>query len=209
MPNEHARAYAAFMFYLQMGVERSLDKAYRLFMAEPQGSDKRASGRWGMWSRDWGWESRANAWDDFMAAETRRGLAQTDSENAKIRVRNLTNAQNLAMVIFGKAELGNLSTTDARNLLPQALRALEITAESLREEFGVGARPTTDRSLQVVADVGGIGNIRDLDTDQLIKGILAESQGIDIDDLDKYRISGQGALVRREIGGNSQSNGVR
>ena len=209
MPNEHPRAFASFMVYLQLGVDRSIDKAYRMATGEPQGSTKRASGRWRTWASDWGWMSRAGAWDDFLASETRRGMMQVDIENAKIRIRNLTNAQNLAMVILGKVDASNLSPTDARNILPQALRALEMTVDSLREEFGVGARPTTDRSLQVTADVSGTENIKDLDTDTLIKGILAEAQGIDIDTLDEYRVSGQGSLVRRTILGSPESNGIR
>ena len=209
MPGEHVRAYAAFMIYLRLGVERSLDKAYRLHMGEPQESTKRASGRWGAWSVNHGWESRAAAWDDFMAAETRRGMIQVESENAKTRIRNLTNAQNLAMVMLGKMEAQTLSPTDARNLLPHALRALEMTADSLREEFGVGARPTTERSLQVTADVSGVENIRDLDTADLVKRMLGEAAGIDPDDLDDYRVTGHDTIVRREIGSSPNSNGVR
>lgn len=209
MPNEHARAYAAFHVYMTMGVGRSLDKAYRLFMGEPQESTKRASGRWHQWSATWAWESRANAWDDFLSAETRRSLVQGEAENARTRIRNLTNAQNMAMLILGRADIPNLHSTDARNLLTEALRALEMTAESLREEFGVPTRATTNRELQVTADMGGLANIRDLDTDQLIMGVLAEAQGIDPHDLDNYRLTGHGTLVRREIGGGAESNGVR
>lgn len=200
MPSEGAKPWAAFNLYLRLGPDRTVDEVWRQMTGEPPGSGRRASGRYGTWAATWGWLSRATAWDDYLAAEARRAMIQTAEENARVRVRNLTSTQNTAMLILQKADIASLSTTEARNLLPHALRALEVTAESLRDEFGVNARPTTNRdfSLSVEAKTG-IRSAEDLDDDELLIRILADAAGIpEGDDLSGYRIDGKGEIVRVE-----------
>ena len=208
MPSEGPKPWAAFNVYLQLGPERTVDLTWKLITGEPLESVRRATGRFQTWAATWGWLSRAHAWDEFLAAEARRAMIQQTEENARIRIRNLTNTQNQMMLVLKQADLGNLDSTEARKLLPQVVRALEMTAESLREEFGVGARPT--RGLQVVADLGGIRRVEDFDDDELLLSILAEKAGLpEGTDLSRYRINGKGTLVRIEESSPSQSNGVR
>lgn len=210
MPNEGPKPWAAFNVYLQLGTERTVDLVWKMISGEPIESTRGASGRFTHWASTWGWVRRANAWDDYLAAASRRAMIQQTGENAKIRIRNLTQAQNAAMLILQKADLGNLDSTEARNLLPHATRVLEITAESLREEFGVGARPTTSRELTVTADLSGIRRVEDFDDEELILRILADAAGFpEGTDLSRYRVNGHGAIVRIEESGPSQSNGVR
>lgn len=177
MPDEGAKPWAAFLTFLRLGPDRSLDKAYCEAMGRPPGSS-RASGRWNAWNSAWAWRARAAAWDAHLERESQRGLVASGIENARTRVRNITNVQNAAMVIIGKADLANLDSTEARKLLPIALRALDETAESLREEFGVAARPTTSRELIVTGEMeSGIAAVEDFDDDELLTKIAAREQG--------------------------------
>lgn len=209
MPSEGPKPWAAFNVYLRLGPERTVDLVWKMMSGEPLESDRRASGRYGTWASTWMWLARANAWDDFLAAEARRAMVQQSEENARIRIRNLTYALNQAMVIIQRADLASLGSTEARKLLPHASRALEITAESLREEFGVAARPTTNRDFSVTADLG-IRRVEDFDDDELLLSILAEKAGLpEGTDLTRYRINGKGTLVRIEESSPGKSNGVR
>jgi hypothetical protein len=193
MPDEGAKPWAAFLTYLRLGPERSLDKAYNEAMGRPEGSS-RASGRWNIWNSEWAWGVRAKAHDAHIEREATRGLVTTATENKRTRVRNITGAQNAAMLIIGKADLASLDKTEARKLLPVALRALEETAESLREEFGVAARPTTSRELIVTGQVdGGIVPVEDFDDDELLTRIAAREQGFDDDT--EGEVNGRGEFI--------------
>jgi len=198
MTDESTKAYLAFNTYLQLGPDRSVDAAYRLAMNEPAGSSKRASGRWTKWANTYGWVARAAAWDEFVAAEARRGLLKTAEENQIHRVRQLTNTMNLGMAILGKADINSLSPNDARKLLPTALRAIEMASESLREEFGVDARPTTNRELSVHADLGAKGD-EALDQESLLALIVRDELGAGANP-SEFRVNGAGKVVPIEGG---------
>jgi hypothetical protein len=202
MPDEGSKPWAAFNVYLQLGPDRTIDQAWRIITGGRQESDRRASGRYSIWAARFTWLARALAWDEYLAAQARKALIQSAEENARIRVRNLTSLSNQAMMIVQRADLKSLSNNDARKLLPQAIRALEMTAESLREEFGVGTRPTTNRELSVHMNAeSGIGSDEELDNAQLLKRIIADSLGLSPDtDLDRYRVNGQGTLTRLSDG---------
>ena len=211
MPSEGSKPWAAFNVYLQLGPDRTVDQTWRIVAGEPLESVRRATGRYQTWAAKWGWLARALAWDEYLASQARQAMIQTAEENARIRVRNLTQMMNQAMVIIQRADLKSLSNTEARKLLPQASRALEIGAESLREEFGVKARPTTSRDLSMhVEATTGIRSDEDLDNAQLLKRILADDAGIpEGEDLSRYRINGKGSLTRLSNGSGGHTNGVR
>lgn len=78
LPNESARAYAAFVIYRDMGAVRSLDKAYHHATGQ-QESGKRAPGRWTQWSVQHQWSDRAAAWDAMLRS---RELAQREAAQA-------------------------------------------------------------------------------------------------------------------------------
>lgn len=193
MPDEGAKPWAAFLIYRNMGINRSVDKAYCVSMGRAEGSS-RASGRWNVWNSTWAWHSRAAAFDAHLEQEAVRGLAGTATENKRTRIRNITNVQNSAMLILHKADLANLDSTEARKLLPLALRALDETAESLREEFGVAARPTTSRELIVTGEIeGGVLTPDDFDDDELLTRIAAREQGYD--DSVEGTVNGRGEFI--------------
>jgi len=211
MPSEGPKPWAAFNVYLQLGPERAVDDVYRRVKGEPAGSTLQASGRFKVWASKFGWLVRALAWDEYLAAQARQAMIHTAEENARLRVLHLSQTMNQAMVIIQRADLKSLSNTEARKLLPTALRALEIGAESLREEFGVGSRPTTNRefALHVEAKTG-IRSDEDLTHDELLKRVLADAAGLpENEDLARYRIDGKGSLTRLSNGSTNGTNGVR
>lgn len=209
MPSEGSKPWAAFNVYLQLGRDRTVDLTWRMTTGQPPNSVKRATGGFQKWASTWAWLPRAAAWDEFLAAEARRAMIQVAEENARIRIKTLTTTLDGAMIILEQADLKALSNTEARKLLPTALRALEIATGSLREEFGVGARPTTHRDFSLRVEAG-IRSDEELDTNQLLKRILADAAGIPEDeDLERYRFNGQGSLTRLPDGSSSHTNGVR
>lgn len=62
-PKETARAYAAFKVYLDLGKDRSADRAW----SKVTGRNGGRSGHWGEWSVKWRWVERATAYDLHMA----------------------------------------------------------------------------------------------------------------------------------------------
>lgn len=85
-PGETKQSYRAFSIYRDMGVGRSLDKAYVLFLSEqrhdstktaPKKAATEAPRHWSDWSSKFGWVERASAFDAHMDAELQ---AQFESE---------------------------------------------------------------------------------------------------------------------------------
>jgi len=70
--DESFKAYAAFVAYRDLGVDRSIDKAYAAKRAaQQQPNDKptssgRASRYWAEWSTRYNWVERAMAYDDYL-----------------------------------------------------------------------------------------------------------------------------------------------
>jgi len=84
---ETSKAYAAFVAYLELGPERSIDAAFR-----QQNGSRKAAGRpfwWHRWSSKWSWVARAEAFDHHeltekieARAEVRERLRQQAIDNA-------------------------------------------------------------------------------------------------------------------------------
>lgn len=78
---EPMRAYDAFCAYRDLGVSRSIDRAYRLYQRgrevaseglEVATKRKRATGRWGIWASQWDWKDRAERYDSHLESERRK-----------------------------------------------------------------------------------------------------------------------------------------
>lgn len=70
-PNETPKAYAAFAVYRDLGVGRSIDKAYAATRAVQRQADgksasRRASRYWMEWSTKYHWVERVTAYDDHL-----------------------------------------------------------------------------------------------------------------------------------------------
>jgi hypothetical protein len=91
-PAEGPKAYKAFLLYRNLGARRSLDAAYQLSLPEQQKSNKRATGRWTEWSRQFQWLTRAQAWDTWRQAEHERIEQELEKEEIQ-RVMSLRYAK--------------------------------------------------------------------------------------------------------------------
>ncbi len=74
---ETSTAYAAFLAYRDMGIKRSIDKAWAAYRAKTgnAGATNQPSGQFCAQSSRFRWSERARAWDDHLAAERDRVAA--------------------------------------------------------------------------------------------------------------------------------------
>ncbi len=76
LPEESAKAYAAFAVYRDLGPQRSLAKCAETYY----GSSKNLA-QIGLWSRKHAWVDRARAYDDFLELERRSAIAAYEREH--------------------------------------------------------------------------------------------------------------------------------
>ncbi len=137
-PGETSAAYAAFCTYRDLGPGRSLDAAYARAQGLQKG-DKRASGHFQRWHRDYAWRSRAEAFDAFLDQAKR----QAEVEKWKQRGEELVEKQfAVAMAMLKKAEQ-MLAFPLARQTAEQAGEegaTIEVTIEPAKWNFNSIAR---------------------------------------------------------------------
>lgn len=83
LPEETNPAWVAFQTYLDLGLERSLDKAFRKLKNREETAI--APGRWNVWSRTHRWVERARAWDDHLAQKEREAKERAIAELGRRR----------------------------------------------------------------------------------------------------------------------------
>ena len=191
MPDEHPRAYFAFNVYLQLGTNRSIDKAY-VEATGKQGFP--ASGKWKQWSGKWKWFQRAGAWDRHLAETARRAIIDTAEASAKSRIASLRGMMGIGMQVLSKADVSSLTPEEARILLPAAARIVELATSGLREEYGVQQRPELHGHIVATSGIRQLGEFYDFD---LLKKIAAKEQGLGDIDPEEYDVTGAGIVVPR------------
>lgn len=72
LSQESTKAYAAFLEYRNMDVDRSIDAAWKRYSK----TDKITPGYFRQWSVTYHWVERARAWDDFIEAEAQKKIAK-------------------------------------------------------------------------------------------------------------------------------------
>jgi hypothetical protein len=88
-PDESAKAYAGFKFYLELEpAKRSIDTAWRVAKGQQKGS-KRPPGHFMRWYENHAWKSRAEAWDDHLAAKEFLATEEAIVDGAKERARRI------------------------------------------------------------------------------------------------------------------------
>ena len=89
-PSESTQAYRAFLVYLHLGLDRSLQKAYRSF----KGSDSaKLPGRWRTWCVDYEWVARAAAYDRRQQRLLNQDALQEERKARKTRERAYKQAE--------------------------------------------------------------------------------------------------------------------
>lgn len=72
LSQESTKAYAAFLEYRNMDVDRSIDAAWKRYSK----TDKITPGYFRQWSVTYHWVERARAWDEFIEAEAQKKIAK-------------------------------------------------------------------------------------------------------------------------------------
>lgn len=92
--DESSKAYAAFMTYLELGPDRSIDKAATA--SAPQKSRKSRAWHWQSWSRRFDWVARAGAYDAHLFSER---IAARDKVREQARQAAVDAAQEAVLTI--------------------------------------------------------------------------------------------------------------
>ena len=89
--DESPQAFRAFVFYRDLGLERSLNKAYRASIGDETG-EKAANGTWDRWSSEYDWVERSRAYDSHVDALRRnareRKLAELEARRFEFELEN-------------------------------------------------------------------------------------------------------------------------
>lgn len=72
LPDESEEAYAAFLIYRDLGIIRSVLKAYR--QKSGKITAKQAPGQWNKWAKDYRWRARARDYDNYLASQRQAGI---------------------------------------------------------------------------------------------------------------------------------------
>ena len=128
--------FGRFVLYRELGVKRSIDKAYALAREAEGLRGLRANSQWHITAERWRWASRAAAWDDaqrkaFLASvETRRVDAQRERLATIERVLGESSA---ALVIANLSEIDQFS---AREMLGSLRMVFFDALKAQRLEYG-------------------------------------------------------------------------
>lgn len=128
---ESAKAYAAFVVYRDLGVQRSLQKAWERYT---DGNKKGMPGYFGEWSRKFNWVARAEAWDAERQAIADEAATQALEE----------------MVREGRKEVIQRGIEDYRRLLEHFDNALANIQSVTRTDGGYVTDPKTGERVKVV-----------------------------------------------------------
>lgn len=152
MPDEGSAAYAAFCAYRDLGVGRSLERAYRATKGQDKGH---VSGRWTLWAKAYNWRDRAEAYDVHMERQARRekeaahlkALEEHRDRQRKLGIANIDAATNVLIKIN------------------ERLKTLEP------DEISVKHLPAFMRAAADMAEKGGNAEADSLGVDQVILSI--------------------------------------
>tara|TARA_R110000824_G_scaffold2646_3_gene12220 strand:+ start:1653 stop:2156 length:504 start_codon:yes stop_codon:yes gene_type:complete len=154
---------------MTLGVDRSIDKAYRA----TTGRETRSSGRWNSWAQRYNWANRAAEWDRFVLAEAQSKAAEVVIHDlAKVASDNMTALIALRTVgvgILGRADIRSIDAAEARRLLVQASSMIVAATDGLRDETGTPERPQLHGHI--------VRNANDLSDDDLLAIVHPSNNG--------------------------------
>jgi hypothetical protein len=161
LPNESAKAYAAFVAYAEMGTQRSLEKVQQKY--DKSTSYIRVLARWSAQHR---WQERVREYDAAIAAERAELLRQQrHAEIERLRSDSQADAANLRKLARGlnyqldqaiaHLETGDIEPRHMAGILRTIAQALETATNLDAAALGI------DEALQ--AATGGIAKENDRD----------------------------------------------
>lgn len=172
--SESPEAYAAFVWYRDLGASRSLAKAYACHVAAPGGPSKApirpqrglaVPGTWKRWSRQHDWVSRAQAYDEHLDRLSRRGTEATivdmasDWARRREELREQEYLLGKRMLALAADALGRIEKSSAEQNAPPALKIHELerlaVAASKLQRLAVGLateRGQDERPVEELSD---------------------------------------------------------
>lgn len=136
LPGESAAQYEAFLYFLKMGADRSLRKAYQ------------ATGATWRWAERWKWVDRAEAFDSHIAAQSIEGIIE-----ARVAA-NIRQAEiGVELQEFARQRLDQFREHGGKMTPYDAARIAQIGATMERLALGEPTRNVeeTRKSLEAVA----------------------------------------------------------
>lgn len=115
---ESAKAYSAFVVYRDMGLERSIDAAYRGYVGDEK-SRKEATGHFKRWASKHDWLSRAKAYDAERERERLRehGTAEIEAfRDSQIVFAKAAKEAARGLLIKASRRMGNMSEVELKTM---------------------------------------------------------------------------------------------
>lgn len=122
------------------------------------------------WNQRFGWQERVKQYDADIAAAARQA-AQKEARNlARRRLRNSGIMQDAGLTVLSKAKINELSTEDARALLPTAVKLLKEGLMIERLEMG---ESTNNFSVQAMQPKKALVEMTDEELDEYLARLEA------------------------------------
>lgn len=154
-PDETSKAYAAFCAYLELGPERSIERAFR-----DRNGTERAQKTQGAWWRRWSsrhdWVERARAFDDHEWNQRLEARQTAIEQSRQLLVDGAMDAaRSLLDIAIGKAEGKPQQVTALRALLDR-IGLVEVKESRITGTDGGAIEITPARSTEVLLDIEGM-----------------------------------------------------
>ena len=145
---ETSKAYAAYCFYRNLGVSRSLAKAYKAYLISQNKAIKSLAIplSWKEWSKEWDWPQRNRDYDGYMEAKERKIFEAEKIKDKKVRIQTNQALRSLAIKAMGKLKTSDANWTDITN-------ALKLANAELRKEFDDEPTQKVEGSNDVIVKV--------------------------------------------------------
>jgi hypothetical protein len=143
-PGEPARWYARFTIYLELGIHRTLQRAYRIVGLVEERPGKQPGAAWYQMARKWQWRARAAAWD-AAERERLRGIEQERRFDAReVRLKMIDELLAGVYFVLLSADLPEMKIEEARARLPTLRLFFRDLLAAQRAELGLPALADDD-----------------------------------------------------------------
>lgn len=165
--NEPVLWYERFVAYRDLGVSRSLDKAYRVIAAAQGLNGERAGQAWRAAAVDYAWQERATAWDDWVRSEAERIEGGRRFEASQKRRGIIDSLLGAVVNTFVIADLPAMTMVQAREALPTLRMLLRDLLAADRLEAGEVTWVTEEALQKAEAGSATVG----ISADQVVQAL--------------------------------------
>ena len=148
--------YDRFWSYLMLGAARTVEECYRVRCEQGDRiKGDRATGYWYRMARQFNWEERAAAYDQFRREEIQRSEEERRLQERERRRGMVSEVLDSCYAAIKKANLGGMEEAEARRVLPTLRALFHDVIEASRLEMGeptVIDQVNEQSSLAITAD---------------------------------------------------------